>query len=367
MFVDEEIKEVCTFDKQKKAFQLKQKLEEGDNFPQEYFMSKAAANKSSDQKKYEFGGKGLRPDKALVVGIYSKEMFEKLGRLIRNLTIISDGDTPDHKEMHFAINGLVFEMLKVSNLLKQSQQNELLSMVEEALTSCNKVPTLLDNKNRQIMDELFHNVTIQAPENPDGDSRKDRIREIQRRKLEEMRNKQKKFVTKNEQSLAKEVEEMAAPDSDFCVFCHNPIDGNFFVYCASFSMSNFYADSQLKALAGKLAEEGCSEQDRKVWTNLREHYSAELRTGRPVLTSCLHPMHYPCFLSFSHNKSEIMCPLCKRKTDLIVPVLRQMEKLNVDDTKNKLSSVIIFFGYVARLTQEHSGRIETEDTSDIKF
>jgi hypothetical protein len=164
--------------------------------------------------------------------------------------------------------------------------------------------------------------------------------------------------------LAKEEEEMAEVGSDQCVFCHNPIKGEFFVYCANFSMSNLYASSQLKAIEKKLAED-CNAEDQKLWLNLKQHYSSEMRSGRPVLTSCLHPMHFPCYLSYSHNKTDVVCPLCKRKTDLVVPVLRSMEMLNVVDTKNKLESVVIFFKSMENLANKHTGKMETEESDNL--
>jgi len=41
-FIDEEMKEVCGFDKAKKAYVLKQKSQDSNTFPHEYYMSKSS-------------------------------------------------------------------------------------------------------------------------------------------------------------------------------------------------------------------------------------------------------------------------------------------------------------------------------------
>lgn len=57
-YIDEEIKEICVFDKQRKAYTLKDKAYQQGGFPQEYFASKSSKIEEGDQK-YEMGKRSL--------------------------------------------------------------------------------------------------------------------------------------------------------------------------------------------------------------------------------------------------------------------------------------------------------------------
>jgi len=59
-------------------------------------MSKIGKTKEQHQK-CEFTKSGIRPDKAITAEIYSAEMLEKLGKLVRNLIILADGTGHSHQ------------------------------------------------------------------------------------------------------------------------------------------------------------------------------------------------------------------------------------------------------------------------------
>lgn len=87
--------------------------------------------------------------------IYSQETVSKLGTLLTSLV----GMVKNHpeKELHSATNSLIFEVLKITNILSKSSLDERSHVLKAALLRCESISEMLDNKNRRSIDEMLPN------------------------------------------------------------------------------------------------------------------------------------------------------------------------------------------------------------------
>ncbi len=168
-----------------------------------------------------------------------------------------------------------------------------------------------------------------------------------------MKNKQKKALAKMELEQEKNTK-VDLSESEACVFCHEVFtDKSFYIYCGCLTVSSLYNNSQMMSLTKLMADR--KQPDELAFLGaLIQHHRQQL-IGNVVITSCMHPMHYDCYLSFGQKNKNIFCPLCKRKTNIIVPGMDKLEKLDVSDTKSKLESSISFIEKMSRMYSDIMG------------
>lgn len=105
---------------------------------------------------------------------------------------------------------------------------------------------ILDSRSQAAIGKIVKGAAMEIE--ADDREKKDKVLEIKKRKLEEMRKKQKNFNDKmNIKQASLEFEEET--EVERCVFCHEPIKTSLTIYCCDISTSNLYSSSQLRALA----------------------------------------------------------------------------------------------------------------------